>query len=333
VAHGHAFLLLGVLAMASALATGDRLPRLVRLRALAPAVAVATWAAWTTRSGSLPPGSVPFADGATALDFHGPVEKLGLLLTPTLLTRTGVDALVAVLLWVVLGAAFVATVRAPACARSPHTRPLAACVAVLLAAFLVLPHAIGWFGFVDGRLVPLALMLAALAVRREALGPVLRASFDGVAPLAAATMVTVAFVASVLFQKEARGWREVLSAVPEGARLLDLPLDPDSDVFSAHPFIHYDKLVLVERPVVVSDVWFHQGSALFPTADNPAVRLPSSYRASDLKVIDWPAYRLADWDYALVRTRPEAVQPEVPPSLTLQVHRGGWWLFRIGAPG
>jgi hypothetical protein len=333
VAHGHAFVLLVVLAIASALATGNRPRRLARLRALAPAGARAAWAVWTTRGSSIPSGSVAGADGAMTLHFQGLGEKLGLLLTPTLLTRTGVDALVAVLLWTVLGAAFVATLRAPAAVQSPHARPLAACVAVLLAAFVLLPHAIGWFGFVDGRLVPLALMLAALTVRREALGPALRACFDRVAPLAAATMVTVALVASALFQREARGWREVLAAVPDGARLLNLPLDPDSAVFSAHPFIHYDKLVLTERPVVVSDVWFHQGSALFPTADNPAVRLPASYRASDLQVIDWPAYRLGDWDYALVRTRPEAPQPDVPPSLELTIHRGGWWLFRIGPPG
>jgi hypothetical protein len=329
VAHGHAFLVLVVLAAASALAAGERVPRLVRLRAFVPALAVAGWSAWTMRGSSIPAGSVAPPGDAMALHFQGPAQKLALLLTPTLLTRTGLDALVSVLLWVVLGAAFVATVRSPA--PSPHTRPLAACVAVTLVAFLVLPHAIGWFGFVDGRVVPLALMLAMMTVRREALGPALRACFDGVAPLAAAVMVAVALVASALFQSEARGWREVLAAVPAGSRLLDLPLDPNSDVFSAHPFIHYDKLVLTERPVLVSDVWFHQGSALYPTEDNPAIRLPASYTPSDLPSIDWPAYRLPDWDYALIRTRPGAPQPDVPPALTPRLHRGGWWLFRIDA--
>ena len=111
-------------------------------------------------------------------------------------------------------------------------------------------------------------------------------------------------------------------------RLLNLPLDPNSDVFTAHPFIHYDKLVLAERPVVVSDVWFHQGTALYPTPENPALRLPPSYSSSALQGIDWPDYRLDDWDYVLIRTRPDAPEPQTPPALSLTEHRGGWWLYR-----
>jgi len=325
VAHGDAFALLVVLTAVSALAAGDRWQRGVRLRALAPALALAAGAAWTARAAPR---------GDMGAHFHGVAEKLGLLLTPTLLTRLGLDALIAVVLWAVLGAAFVASVRAPSGGRSPHTRPLAACVVALSGAFVVLPHAIGWFGFVDGRLVPLVLLLAVMTVRREALGPWLGAAFDRTAPIAAATMVVLALVASGLFQAEARGWREVLAAVPAGATLLNLPLDPNSDVFAAHPFIHYDKLVLADRPVVVSDVWFHQGSALFPRADNPAVRLPPGYSESDLRSIDWPTYRLDDWDYVLIRTRPGSAQPATPASLSLRAHQGGWWLFRTqGADG
>ena len=98
-------------------------------------------------------------------------------------------------------------------------------------------------------------------------------------------------------------------------------------MFTAHPFVHYDKLVLAERPIVVSDVWFHQGSALYPTPKNPALRLPESYSESDLKRIDWPAYHLEDWDYVLIRTRPNASQPHTPVGVTLEEHRDGWWLF------
>jgi hypothetical protein len=85
---------------------------------------------------------------------------------------------------------------------------------------------------------------------------------------------------------------------------------------------------LAERPLVVSDVWFHQGSALYPTAQNPALRLPGSYSESDLRLIDWPAYRLDDWDYVLIRTRSNSAQPNVPSQLALAAHRGGWWLYR-----
>ncbi|NVL83978.1 hypothetical protein, partial [Escherichia coli] len=107
-----------------------------------------------------------------------------------------------------------------------------------------------------------------------------------------------------------------------------LPLDPNSDVFTGHPFIHYDKLALADRPVVVSDVWFHQGSALYPTKANPALRLPASYSESDLKFIEWPAYHLEDWEFVLIRTRPTASQPYTPNDLSLEEHRGGWWLFK-----
>jgi hypothetical protein len=192
----------------------------------------------------------------------------------------------------------------------------------------VLPHAVGWFGFVDGRLLPLILILSLLGVRRKALPRPLATVADIGLPATAVALATLALVASWFFQQEAKGYREVLARVPARATLLNLPLDPNSDIFTAHPFIHYDKLVLADRPVVVSDVWFHQGSALYPTPANPALRLPASYTESDLKFIDWPAYHLEDWEYVLVRTRPNAAAPSTPDQLTLDEHIGGWWLFK-----
>jgi len=344
VAHGHAFVIFLALAGVSALATGRRWPRLLRLRALAPGLALAAWDAWRERASVLPAGSVAPSNPALEPHFQGAYDKFSLLVTPTLMTRTGLDALVGLGLWVTLAACVVATARAlrrpPAQPPAPaqlastlHTRALLACIAALGVVFLALPHSIGWFGFVDGRLVPLLLLLAVMAVRREALGHTLGTIHDRFATVAASAMIAIALVASHSFQNEARGWREVLAQVPAGARLLNLPLEPNSDVFTAHPFIHYDKLVLTERPIVVSDVWFHQGSAVYPTAANPALHLPASYSESNLRFIDWPAYRLSDWDYVLIRTRPEAGQPYVPPGLELAIHRGGWWLFRSHPAG
>jgi hypothetical protein len=339
VAHGHAFVLFLAMAGVAALSAGRFWPRIVRLRALVPALALAASAAWADRASVLPAGSVTAPNPALEPHFQGAYDKLSLLITPTLITRTGVDACIGVLLWAVLIACVWATIRGlrrplPVDASSSdsaaraHTRALVACLALLTVTFLVLPHSIGWFGFVDGRLVPLLLLIGILAVRRESLGKTLGAAYERSGPIAACSMVVIALVASQLFQREARGWREVLAVVPAEARLLNLPLEPNSDVFTAHPFIHYDKLALAERPLVVSDVWFHQGSALYPTAANPALRLPSSYSESDLRRIDWPAYHLDDWDFVLIRTRPEAVQPSVPSSLALAAHRGGWWLYR-----
>ena len=201
-------------------------------------------------------------------------------------------------------------------------------MAAVAALFFALPHSVGWFGFVDGRLAPLILFLGLMAIHTPALGPTLRFAFEKLGPVFAAAIVVVSLVASYRFQAEARGFHEVLASVPANTRLLNLPLDPNSDAFTGHPFVHYDKLVLAERPIVVSDVWFHQGSALYPRPENPALRLPPDYVSSDLRTVDWPAYHLEDWDYVLLRTRPGADAPFTPARLSLAEHRGGWWLYR-----
>jgi hypothetical protein len=170
-----------------------------------------------------------------------------------------------------------------------------------------------------------------MAVRLDALSPTLRFAFERVGPGFAACVLLLDYVASYRFQDEARGYREVLAEIPAQSRLLNLPLDPNSDVFTGHPFVHYDKLVLADRPVVVSDVWFHQGTALYPRPDNPALRLPPDYVSSDLRFIDWSAYKLEDWDYVLVRTRPSGEAPKPPASVSLLDHRGGWWLYKSAA--
>jgi hypothetical protein len=338
-AHGHAFVIFLGLAGITALTTGHRLARLFRLRALVPALSLAAWVAWRERGSAIPAGSVALPHGALAPHFQGVYDKLSLLITPTLITRTGIDAAVGLFVWTVIAMGVVATARSlrqPAtepiavddAASRAHSKALLACLLVLALAFLALPHSIGWFGFVDGRIVPLLLLLGLLAVRRSALTGMLGSVFEKGAPFAASAMVVIAFGASQLFQREASGWHEVIDAVPANARLLNLPIDPNSSVFTAHPFVHYDKLVLADRPVVVSDIWFHQGSGVYPTADNPALRLPDTYSESDLRFIDWPAYRLSDWDYVLIRTRPTATEPHVPPALSLAVHKGGWWLYK-----
>ena len=334
VAHGHAFVLFLLCAGVSAVCLGYRPARLLRFRALVPALALAAYVAWLERGSTTPAGSVPVIPPLVPA-FQGPFAKFELLVTPTLMTRSGIDFVVAVAVWIFALACTFYTVRSlgrvGGRALSPearHSRALYASAATLFTLFLALPHAVGWFGFVDGRLLPIVLMLALLAARRESFPRVLTRTADVGVPATAAALAILALVTSHLFQQEAKGYREVLARVPSEATLLNLPLDPNSDIFTAHPFIHYDKLVLADRPVVVSDVWFHQGSALYPTAENPALRLPASYSESDLKFIDWPAYHLEDWEFVLIRTRPSASQPYTPAALTLEDHQGGWWLFR-----
>ena len=126
----------------------------------------------------------------------------------------------------------------------------------------------------------------------------------------------------------------MLAQIPPKSRVLNLPIDPNSDFFTGHPFVHYDKLLLTLHPAVVSDVWFHQGTALYPRPENPSLRLPPDYASSDLHFTAWSDYRLEDWDYVLVRTRPNAelLPLPVPTSLTLVDRRGGFWLFQEAAP-
>ncbi len=366
VAHGHAFLLYMFVAfLSAACATGAagaagatgaagvrrkpmkaRFAVALRWRALLPAVALAGWVALIERGGTRPLGSAPVAAQNMVPHFQGLLDKLSLLLTPTLMTRTGVDLLVGVGIWIFAVSAVLRSLpkarseSGPVSAdrnitpdasvidtRAYYARTLRTGALALFVIFAALPHSIGWFGFVDGRLLPIVLYLALLSIQRDRIGPTHRAILELGAPIAALAVVSMALLSSYRFQDEARGYREVLAKVPVEARVLNLPLDPDSDVFAAHPFVHYDKLVLAERPIVVSDVWFHQGSALYPTAQNPALRLPSTYSESGLTFVDWPAYDMTDWDYILMRTRPDASSTGAPQNLHLVDHRGGWWLY------
>jgi hypothetical protein len=79
--------------------------------------------------------------------------------------------------------------------------------------------------------------------------------------------------------------------------------------------------------MLLSDLWFHQGSAIFPKPGNPVLRLPTGYLSSDIRGVDWSTFVLADWDYVLLRTKPDAAPPVTPPALRLDAHVGGWWLY------
>ena len=335
VTHGDAFVTFLALAGISSLAAGNRFARMLRGRALLPAVAVAARVAWIERASAVPLGSIRSMHDDVGVVFQGPLDKLSLLVTPTLMTRTGIDIAVGIVVWVMTTVGVIATARMihrktePISDRtSVHVRSILACLAVTLVAFVALPHAIRWFGFVDGRLVLVSALLGLLAVRKDALTGRWPTWFESWPPALASAIILLAHVASYRFQAEAAGYREVLARVPAQTRLLNLPLEPNSEIFAGHPFVHYDKLALADRPLLVSDVWLHQGTALFAKPENPALRLPQSYLEADLKHIDWPLYQLTDWDYVLIRTKPTSAEPDVPASLTRVAHEGGWWLYR-----
>ena len=314
---------------------------LASLATLLPAVSLAAYAAWVERSESVPPGASAAPQPRTGLLFQPLLDKLSLLATPTLMTRTGLDLVVGAAVWAIAIASLAAAVTwlrrhpapgAPGGRRARDcTRALLACEILLAAAFCAMPHEIGWFGFVDARLLLVLLVFALLCVPPDAIGPRLAAARERALPALACVVVALALVTSYRFQGEAGAYREVLARVPPFTRLLNLPEDPNSDVFTGHPFVHYDKLVLADRPVLVSDLWFHQGSGVYPRPGNPVLRLPADYVTSNLRPVDWGQFDLSDWDYVLVRTRPSAPPPAAPASLRLATHSGGWWLYATGA--
>jgi hypothetical protein len=319
VAHGHAFVLFLSIATVSLLLTR---PSLRAPLLLVPSVMLAGAVFLFERTHAVPEGSVPFSPHMGTA-FQGLTDKLSLLITPTLMTKFGVDFAVGLVLWA-FTLVLLANLFAKRAALEPRARTLLLVTGVLFAAFLALPHNIRWFGFVDGRLVPLFIILPFVAARELPF----RRTVETIVPGLAVLVVGGVWFASARFQKEAEGYREVLGRIPAEARILNLPVDPNSDVFTGHPFVHYDKLVLVDKPAVPSDVWFHQGTALYPTAANPSLQLPESYVESNLGRIEWETYNLAAWDYVLIRSRDAQRIGVVPDSLTLIEQRGAWWLYQ-----
>ena len=327
ISHGFVFIIFGFIAGITALSGKPRITRLLHLRVLIPAGLIICYSIWIERAELLP--DTPTA--GLALHFQGLLDKLSLLVTPALLTRTGIDVAIGVLIWLAVIPAAAKSFRAsqgfPGAAKS-HIHALGAASVASLCVFAILPHAIGWFGFVDGRLLPLALVTGLLAINPNIFSRRIQLLATYPASIAAALTIALLLVASYRFQDEASGYTEVLDAVPENSRLLYFPLAPDSRILVGHPFVHYDKLVLTRRPMIPSDMWFHQGTAIYPTKINPILQLPADYSSSDLKAIVWPGYKLDDWDYVLIRLTPGSAQPETPPALSPIMHRGGWWLYR-----
>ncbi len=329
IAHGFAFILLLFAAAVTIALSSRRWSSIWCLAVFLPASIVAAYSYLTERM--INPG----VEGTQELQFkfQGAFDKFTLLITPALMTRTGIDALICVLLWLIIPLWSVATLRSIMRTGSPadtprlYARDLAWIAASLFVAFLLLPHSVGWFGFVDARLLPVILLLLLIMIDDKVLGQRWQVAVSMTAGVSAAVMVSLALLASHLFQDESKGYREVLAEVPAFARLLNMPSNADSRIFVSHPFVHYNKLVLVDRPVVTSDIWFHQGTAIYPTSDNPSLRLPPEYSSSNLHEVDWSKYALDDWDYVLIRTEPLKNAPSTPAQLRLIKQAGGWWLF------
>lgn len=305
--HGFAFVLL--LAIATiALYTYSRAQYTLRtLAPWIPATLLAIGALWAVATLHT---VAPASDWAPR--YEGALAKLKLLLAPTLMTRYGADAAMSLPLWWLTARALA---KAPA---DPIQRALRLQIVTLLVGFTLAPHAVGWFGFLDARLLPLAMALACLLDLRPSRWW----------PIAACVNLSSALIACVYFAHEATGATETLAKIPTGTRLLHLPIDPDSASFAVHPFLHYDKLAMLERPLLVSDLWTHQGSAVYPRPGSPVLTLPRTPH-SVISAPEWDRYRWQEWDYVLIRSRAE---PAPPAQLRLEHHVGGFWLYRTPKP-
>jgi len=327
VMHAYAFAVLSVIMLMTAASRRPLWRYLICLRVLAPALFFVLFTAWLAKSTNLPPQAVAQVVPFGAI-YGSLLDKLGLLITPFLATRTGIDAAIGVAIWAAAVTGMVATLRRKSSSIAVPLRN--ACIA-LMVGFAVLPHRVRSFDFVDSRLLPIILLAAFMAIDGKAITPRWRRHTTMAAATAATTVVGLQLFAMQTFQGEAAGFHAVVGQMPAGRRMLYLPVQADSRIFISHPFVHYDKLAFVERGVLPSQFHFHHASGIFPTRNNPILRLPHDYVESDLKSIAWPHYDLAEWDFVMIRTFPDAPAPAVPEALALMDHRGGWWLYRSAA--
>ncbi len=311
--HGHAFLLLGLTLACFFFARPNRRAAKHLFLTLAPAALFALFL-FVRQNLTIAPAAaakIPYAPLGTR--FQGPLAKLGLLATPTLFSRFGIDALIALTL-VVYAAAIVFVASRNFRSGTLRQRRLLIAIGAFSLLFVGLPHSIGWFGFVDGRLLMPIIFLVVL-LRGSVIDGGARASgardsslvqkgllhFEHAAPFFALIQAVVVVVATFLFQTEAREFSTVAHLVPADARLLYLPFRSESRFVTGHPFLHYDKLILAEHPLVVSQFWWHQGTGIYPTEKSPAIAIPRNYLELDQGKPHWDRMALDSWTHVLVR--------------------------------
>lgn len=326
-AHGFSLLVLGALVLAIIATDVPRMRQMSIAAALVPAGVCALSSQLALRDVT---AHVSKSEALAPTLFQGPLDKLSLLVSPMLISRFGVDVALGLLLW---GSIFVG---AWTCwGRNNHwpssvgrKRVLRGGLA-LLGLFLLLPHNAHWFGFVDGRLLPTSFLLVALALpegwwtarRRDA------------AALLTVAQCTVLATCVAMFQSEMQGFDDIAQALPNDMRVLNFPIDANSRYVVGHPFVHVDKLLVLKRPELLSDLWLHQGTGLYARDANPALHLPSQYASTQVqegRALE--GISLEEWDYALLR-KESMVPPPVPPGWEPRRQSGAWWLYaRRDAP-
>jgi hypothetical protein len=327
-AHGFAFLLLLLCAGLTLVIDRPGLRRLARSWVFLPGLVIMALIYLRDR-GVYPP------DVSVGLVQYRPDwAKLQMLFLPTTFSRLGVDVVAGGVIWLLLGAAVLATLRKHAGAEPPSNGQRAAVLlartAVLLFVLALLaPKRFDFFGSLDIRLATAALLVAMLAISPTVAQARLTVALRIVPPILGSAMVVTLLVAAAIFQREAAAGEPVLRRIPDHARVLYLPVQPYSRVWAAMPFFHFEKRLLFDRDVLVGNVWLHQGTALRPTSRGLGPLTVTPVATADGEV-PWADYDLRPWEYVLVRNaRPDAPR-DAPAVLLLLASRGGMHLYRNG---
>ena len=323
-AHGFALLMLGILSLAAASYRVSLTRALCMFLALLPAGAAAVWSIIEVRSIA---GLVSRSEDTAQTLFQGPLAKLSLLASPMLLTRFGVDVALGMAVWGTLAAASWRWRKQAGLDAGVQSLRARRGALLLLAVFVVAPHNAHWFGFVDGRLLPTVYLLIAASLPAAWWTSRARALL-GCTVLAQCTLLGGSVL---LFQHEMAGFEQARNAIPANQRVLHLPLSTDSAFVVGHPFVHADKLLLLEQPELLSDMWLHQGTGLYARAQNPSMHLPLQYSGTALRAESaWKGILTEEWDYALVHSPLDAtvMRKVVPATWCLRTHAQMWFVFQ-----
>jgi hypothetical protein len=312
--HGHAFLLAGFSAFVTLFLPFRGARSLGKLWVFVPGAALGLFAAW------LSPAAAANARPFTEVVFRPWLAKLGLAVSATQMTRFGVDTACGLVLLVLVAVAVRKRAKSDL-----QARRLAIVGLSLLGAFTICPETVGWFGWVDGRLLPPAFLLFAVGADFSAFSGNVATRIGQAVPVLTAAVLVTDYTALYRFQGETRGFTEVLGALPPDSAVLYVPEDTESRGITADPFRHFDKYALARGPVAVGDLWAHVGTAIYPRPGHPLLGLPLRYQESSDKHFDFP-FDHAAWEYLLVRGH--AAPRNVPADYREIESAGAFRLFR-----
>ena len=203
--------------------------------------------------------------------------------------------------WAVLAAPVFPVTRARWRALSHHERVLWAYAGVNLLLFAVVPSWTSLVGEVHARHAVIAIaVLPALA----APGGSRRRARRATAALAILAVITIAnaWVHLIRFDREARGFDEVVERIPYGARLLALTWDANGSVMRTKPYWHFGAYAQARRGGLLSYSFprVYRNLPVRMRADAPVPESPANLFTKPY-LFDYEAFGFA-YDHVLVRT-------------------------------